>query len=505
MTYRIMLLFAVTMVTACTTLGPDYSEPKVDWLADWESSLYGQIHPPVSGMSERNQELEFWWLSFADPVLNELLKTARAENSSLRIAGLRILESRAVLGIAQGNRYPQAQRATGAVMHSDSWSTGSNASHSNLTSYDVGVNLGWELDFWGRFQRGIESADAAFFSSISNEKNAQVLLNALVAQTYFSYRTTARQIYIAKQNAALQKRSLEITEKLYTSGQSGELDVQQAKNQYLVTLSTIPKLEIGQQQLSNALGVLLGRPPGNMPELSALPNTLPALSKTMIQDLPARLLMRRPDVRTSAWQVAAQSAQIGLAEAQLYPSISLLGNIGWSGSSLGGNTNTLSTAVGPSFTWNLFNYGRIKNNIRVQDVRLQQAIESYQNTVLQAAREIDDAAIVVVKTLEQDAILQQSLAAAERSLTLSTSRYQEGYSDFQRVLDAQRSLATQSNKLVVNQGEHINAVIALYKALGGGWQPTSVEQIVPKKLRQQMEQRTDWGDQLEQPLPTLQE
>lgn len=494
------------MVSACTTLGPDYTEPRVDWVADWESSLYGQVQAPISGVSERDRELEFWWLSFADPVLNQLLQTARTENPSLRVAGLRILESRAVLAIVQSSRYPQLQQATGSLTRVDSWSTEGNRSgeHSNLTSANVGFNVGWELDFWGRFQRGIESADAAFFASISNEQNAQVLLNALVAQTYFAYRTTTRQIYIAKQNAALQKRSLEITENLYTSGQSGELDVQQAKTQYLVTLATIPKLEIGQQQLSNALAVLLGRPPGNMPELSALPDTLPVLSKTMIQDVPARLLMRRPDIRTSAWLVAAQSAQIGIAESDLYPSISLFGSIGWSGNSLGTNTDALSTGIGPSFTWNLFNYGRIKNNVRAQDARLQQAIENYQNTVLQAAREIDDAAIAVLKTLEQDVILQQSLVAAERALTLSTSRYQEGYSDFQRVLDAQRALAAQSNSQVVNQGEHINAVITLYKTLGGGWQQTSIEQIVPEKLRKQMEQRTDWNNQLEQPLPAVQ-
>jgi outer membrane protein TolC len=240
-----------------------------------------------------------------------------------------------------------------------------------------------------------------------------------------------------------------------------------------------------------------------MPELESVPDNLPLLKPIMIQDIPARLLMRRPDIRTSAWQVAAQSAQIGVAEAALYPSISLFGSIAWSGNNVAASPDTISTAIGPSFTWNLFNYGRIKNNIRVQDVRLQQAIENYQNTVLQAAREIDDAAIAVKKTKEQDAILQQSLSAAERALTLSTSRYQEGYSDFQRVLDAQRALAAQSNNRVVTQGAHINSVIAFYKALGGGWQHTSIEQIVPQELREQMEQRSDWSDHLEQALPKV--
>ena len=490
------------VISACATLGPDYEEPRVGWVEDWETSLYGQVQRPAG--DAEGTDLSFWWQSFEDPILNQLIQTARLENPGLRIAGLRILESQATLGIVQSSRYPQLQQASGSLARADSWDTEGNDSgeRSDVTAYDLGFNIGWELDFWGRFARGIESADAAFFASVSNQQNVQVLLSAQVAQAYFAYRTTALQIVIAQQNAALQRRSFEITTKLYDSGQAAELDLQQANTQYLSTLATIPSLEIAQRQLSNTLALLLGRPPGAMPELEDVPATLPTLSATMIDDIPGRLLMRRPDVRTSAWQVAAQSAQIGVAEADLYPSISLFGTIGWSGNSLDANNDSVTTGIGPSFTWNLFNYGRIKNNVRAQDARLQQAIENYQNTVLQAATEIDNAAISVVKTLEQDAILRQSLAAAERSLKLSSSRYQEGYSDFQRVLDAQRSLAVQSNNRVSTQGAHIDAVIAFYKALGGGWQQATIEQVVPESLREIMQQRTDWGDLLTAPLPT---
>ena len=222
----------------------------------------------------------------------------------------------------------------------------------------------------------------------------------------------------------------------------------------------------------------------------------------MIEEIPTRLMMRRPDIRTSAWQVAAQSAQIGVARADLYPSISLFGTIGWSGNSLAGTTDTLGTGFGPSFTWNLFDYGRIENNVRVQDAALQQLIESYQLTVLGAASEIDNAAISVVKTREKDALLKGALVAADRSLVLSTKRYQEGYSDFQRVLSAQLSRAGASTSYVVNQGAHINAVIAFYKSLGGGWQPVDGEKLIPDQIRQVMEERTDWDGMLDDPLPT---
>jgi NodT family efflux transporter outer membrane factor (OMF) lipoprotein len=489
-------------LSACTTLGPDYEEPDVAWVDEWESDLHGQA-ADVAAQSPVEQDLAFWWQAFNDPVLNDLIGKARDENPNLRVAGLAIAQSRALLGIATGSRYPQLQQASGAFARVDSWPTegDDSGSNSNLNEYNAGFDVGWELDFWGRFQRGIESADAAFFASITNQQNAQILLSAQVAENYYAWVTTAKLIEIARMNADLQKRSLDITQRLYDSGQDSELDLQQARTQYLATLASIPDLEASLQQISNALSVLLGRPPGEIPELLASPTSLPRLDTAMIDEFPARLLMRRPDIRTAAWQVAAQSAQIGVAEAAMYPAISLFGTIGWSGTSVNNSVDTLSTGVGPSFSWNLFNYGRLENNVRVQDALLQQTIESYQDTVLQAAREIDDAAVSVVKTREQDAILAEALDASERALKLATTRYREGYSDFQRVLDAQRALAAQSTSYVANQGAHVSAVIGFYKALGGGWHPATAADFIPVETRETMEQRTDWGELLSAPLP----
>lgn len=501
-----LLLGLVLLLPACTTLGPEYVEPEVDWMADWESSLYGQAEEGEAAPQEQG-DLAFWWHAFNDPVLNQLIETARDENPTLRIAGLAIAQSRALLGIATGSQYPQLQQASGAYSRVDGWPTeGSNSGdRTGLESYNLGFDVGWEVDFWGRYQRGIESADASFFASLANQQNAQILLSAQVAQTYFLYCTIAQQIEIARRNADLQKRSLEITRRLYSSGQDSELDLQQAKTQYLSTMASIPELEVSLQQVANALSALLGRPPGELPELAGKAPALPALAPLMIRELPARLLLRRPDVRAAALQVAAQSAQIGIAAANLYPSVSLFGTLGWSGTTLDGNVDTLNTGFGPGFSWNLFNYGRLENNVRLQDTLLQQAIESYENTVLQAAREIDDAAISVVKTREQDAILAEALVAAERSLKLSTSRYREGYSDFVRVLDAQRALALQSANYIANKGAHVSAVVAFYRALGGGWRAATAENYIPASTREVMEERTDWGDLLTAPLPAPRE
>src|SRR5690606_1669739 len=217
----------------------------------------------------------------------------------------------------------------------------------------------------------------------------------------------------------------------------------------------------------NALAVLIGRPPGPMPELPALSakaEGLPLIDRAVLQDVPANLLLRRPDIRASELRIAAQSALVGVAEADLYPSLALLGSIVWSATSLAGTGGGMALLAGPTLSWNVFDHGRLKNNVRVQDARLQQLIVAYQDDVRQAAREADDAASSLIKALERDSILRDSAQAAGRSLTLANALYREGYSDFQRVLEAQRALATQQDAYVVNRGAAVSELIALYKA-----------------------------------------
>jgi len=490
---------AVALLASCTTLGPDYQEPDVAWLKTWQSDLYGQIGNP---QEQTQVDLRFWWHAFNDPVLNDLIETARRENPSLRIAGLRILESRAVLGIAGANQYPQLQQINGAATYVDQRESGQGAGRDQqFTAYSAGFDLAWELDFWGRFRRGVESAEAGFFASIANQQDVQVLLSAQVADLYYLYRTTLLRIDIATRNAAIQKRSFEITQRLFRSGEESELDLQSAQAQYLGTLALIPELEANLVKIRNAMSVLLARVPGDMPELAAVGGPLPVVGRTVITELPAELLLRRRDVRTAAWQVAAQSAQIGIAKADYFPSITLLGRIGWSSDDVDGTPEVRTFAAGPALTWNILDYGRIRNNVRVQDARLQQAIEQFQNSTLLAAQEIDDAAITVVKTGEQQAPLAGAARAAERSLDLANTLYQEGYADFDRVLDAQRVMFTQAERELLNDSAHISAVITMYKALGGGWVDTPVEDLVPDTVRGTMEARTRWGDLLTRPLP----
>jgi NodT family efflux transporter outer membrane factor (OMF) lipoprotein len=490
------IALCILTLSACTTLGPDFSKPDTTWLKHWDPALHGLAS---SGKEEAVlSEAAFWNGLFNDPVLQQLIREAQTANPQLRMAALRIFESRALQGMATSSLYPQLQQATGSVSYIGSRNHELNRS-SSFGNYQGGFNIGWEMDFWGRFQRSIESADAAFFAAVENQRAVQVLTSAQITDLYFSYRITQARIRIARKNAEIQQHSFRITTEQFNSGNTSELDVQQAKTQYLATLAAIPLLEQGLVQIRNALSLLLGRPPGRLEMLDNPDYELPEANQSQVAALPARLLLRRPDIHAAAWLVAVQSAQIGIAEADFYPSISLLGTLGWAGSSMATAGATTLTA-GPALQWNVFDHGHIANNVRLQDARLQQLIEQYQYAVLQAAGEVDNAAIGVVKSAEQIKLLEESVKSAERALEIANTNYHEGYADFQRVLDAQRSLFGQTDRLISTRGDNISAIIALYKSLGGGWQPRQTDELLPDTLRQQMQQRVDWGELLDVPL-----
>ncbi|MHC8339211.1 efflux transporter outer membrane subunit [Pseudomonas sp. HLT2-19-2] len=488
-----LLLLGVFGISGCVRLGPDFQSPGEEWVKHWNT-------PALEQSSQRglNPDMRQWWQVFADPVLDQLIADSDAHNASLKIAGLHVMEARAQLGIAQSGHYPQLQQASVDSLYFNRKQTGGiNPQNSHFWQYSAGFDIGWELDFWGRFSRAIESSDASYFAAQANYEDVLVLLRAQVADTYFSLRTTEARLRVARENARQQKRSFEITEKLFNSGQTAELDLQQAKTQYLGTLSTIPNLEDQLLRTRNALAVLIGQPPGALPLLLENEGLIPLVDRAVLQEVPANLLLRRPDVRAAELNVAAQSALIGVAESDYYPSLTLLGSIVWSADTLKGTSKSLDLIGGPSLRWNLFDHGQISNNLRVQDARLQQLIEAYRDKVRQAAREADDAASGLIKSLERERILREAEVAAKRSLVLASSLYREGYSDFQRVLDAQRVLLEQQDNYLIARSNAVSNVIALYKSLGGGWY--SSQPNVDYLTRKQMEKRTDWGDLMNEP------
>ena len=454
-----------------------------------------------------------WWQVLGDPVLNELVALAHDNNNNLKIAGLRVLEARAILGIATGNQYPQAQFAFGdatAIQSSESNANTGGGGDLAFTQYNLGVSASWELDFWGRFRRGVEAADANFLASVASYDDLLVLLTAQVADAYAVVRTNEEQLRIAHENVTAQQRSYEITDVIFRNGAGNELDVQRARTLLLSTQASIPNLHITLRQAQNALSTLLGMPPSDLSALLGENGKLPGMPSRIMVGVPAEMLRQRPDVRGAELLAMAQNARVGVATADLYPSFSLVGTLGLAAA---GGTDTTRTGdngfselfrsesitytAGASFVWPFFNYGRIENNIRVEDARLQQALIQYRETVLQAAREVEDAMAAFDGTRQQDLILTEAVKAAHRSSELSLLRFQEGFADYQRVIDAQQSLIAQQQRYVSNRGAAIRSLIALYRGLGGGWQSAEQRHFVDEESRQEMEQRTDWDDLLE--------
>ena len=494
---RAMALAWAALLSACTTVGPDFERPQVPWLADWTGGSFKSL--AADPRTLRSGQTREWWRNFKDPVINQLIAEAQRVNPNVRTAGLRIMEARAQLGIAGSALYPQLQQVTSELLWAGEKRAG--ASDNRALSFGVGFQVGWELDFWGKFRRGIEAADANYFASIAQYDDLQVLMAAQVASLYSSIRIFEARLVIAHENAALQKRSLEITERLFKGGIESELDVQQAKALYLGTLATIPQLEGLQRQTENALSILLARAPGPLPEMAAGKNVIPQAALDVIADIPADLLRRRPDIRAVEMQLAAQSALIGVSAADLYPSISQLGSVGVSATSVNGAPRVLSWGIGPSLVWNVFDHGRLSNAVLVQDARFQQLYEQYQDTVLRAAREVDDAAVSFAKTGEQIVFLADSVKAAQRSLDIATLQYREGLTDFERVIDTQRTLFSQQELLVTTRGTLTQSLIALYKAMGGGWEQGRSRPVVDDVTRETMSQRSDWKGLLMAPLP----
>jgi NodT family efflux transporter outer membrane factor (OMF) lipoprotein len=413
---------------------------------------------------------------------------AYEQNPTLRIAGTRVLEARAQQAIAVGNIFPQAQQMTasyarvnlntnmplvGPLLQLFPPSDRTTA----FSNWLNGFNLSWELDLWGRLRRSIESNNASLDASVENYDDALVTLLADAATNYVQYRVAQQRIRIARDNVRIQEGVLALAEEKFRVGTTNRLDVEQARTVLEQTRSTIPALEITRGQANDTLCTLLGLPPRDLeedlgpapePDRPAMPNA-PAWVAT---GLPADLLRRRPDVRSAERQVAAQCAQIGVAEAALYPTIAINGIIGWDAKDFSKlfETRSFIGAVFPSVTWNILNYGRILNNVRLQEATTQELIATYQNAVLRAGREAQTALRGFLRAREQAEDLARSVAAARAATELGVQQYRAGTIDFNRVFNLETTQVQQQDRLAVAAGDIALNLIGLYRALGGGWE-----------------------------------
>ena len=501
------LLAAMLWLSGCTMVGPDFVKPEAPVQTEWLESRNPDIKTEPADYRE-------WWTVFNDPVLNSLVADAYQQNLPLQIAGLRIFQTRAQLGVVIGNVYPQQQQGRGGAEYNriSENSPNSLGIDDSFWQYNAGFDVAWELDVWGKFRRAVESGVANFESSIADYDDVLVSLTSEVARTYVVLRTFEERLEIARDNVKIQQRSLQIAEIRFKAGAVTELDVVQAKSLLKNTEASIPRFEAGIRQAKNALAILLGKLPGEIDHMLSGAKLIPKAPPQVVVDIPAELLRRRPDIQLAEYQIATQTPLIGVSKADLFPAFELFGSFGLL---TGSSKNTKSGGVngsgfsdlfesdsfeffgGPSIRWNLFNYGRINNQVRVEDALLQQLIVNYEDTVLRAQQEVEDSLVGFLRKQEEAGFLQDSVTASQRSVDLSMLQYKEGLVDYQRVLDSQRFLTDQQDVWTATRGDVILNLIGMYKAMGGGWQIREGQKFVSKDNIEVMQQRTNWGDLLE--------
>src|SRR5215469_4082016 len=489
-----MLLLSLS---ACL-VGPDFVKP--------DAPITEKFLKATSPAMSESNDYRDWWKSFNDSVLNRLIELAYAQNLTLLSAGTRVIEARAALGIAVGEFYPQSQEAVGSIGYTGQSRTDPLSSPLAPRYFwrdDLGAKIAWELDFWGKFRRGVESADAAYLASIATYDDVLVTLLGDVTTVYIGVRTTQRQLEITRDNVLKQRKALAIAQARFKGGTSSKLDVYQAQNVLGQTEAAIPKLQIQLDQGVDALRVLLSMPSQSLATLLSGPTGIPVPPANIAVGVPADLLRRRPDIRAAELAAAAQSAQIGIAEADLYPAFSLTGSFGGAASTVPHATlgdvftgKGIAFGFGPSFSWNILNYGQITNNVRVQDAKLQQLLVDYKNTVLKAQKEVEDGLATFQHSQSQVADLRRSVAAANAALRIAITEYNLGTRDFTTVLTAEQNLYTAENDLVVASGNVSSGLTAVFRALGGGWQIRGDNEFVPPAVRDEMRARTNWGDVL---------
>lgn len=446
-------------------VGPNHCEPPAPLADEW----LNQNHPAVMVMGGDDFA---WWSVFQDPTLTNLVETARQQNVELSAASARIMEARARRNIAAGNLFPQTQQALLSYSHLQlSRNLGVLPTPQTADIWIDGFNASWELDFWGRLRRQIESSDARVDAAIEEYGNALVMLVSEVASTYVRMRTFEQRLLYAQENVRIQSDSLELVQARFESGSVTELDVRQARASLAQTRASIPPLAAGRQMASNQLCILLGMPVHDL--AAQLPQGhIPTAPPQAAVGLPADLLRRRPDVRRAERLAAAQSAQIGVAMADFYPRISVNGFIGYAADDFQGlfDAGSLTGAIFPTLQWNVLNYGRIRNNVRAQEALYEALIRDYQQSVLRAGREVEDALIQFVQAKRQATFLLESVTDSRRAVEIAQEQFRGGVADFNRVYTNQSLLVDQQNALATVEGDIALYLIQVYRAMGGGWE-----------------------------------
>ncbi|MBI4773782.1 MAG: efflux transporter outer membrane subunit [Deltaproteobacteria bacterium] len=463
----------VLSVTGCT-VGPDFRSPEPLVPAAWAGVLAG-----TRPLTPAETDLARWWSVFDDPILTSLVERAVVSNLDLKQAESGVRQARASRGIAASGLGPsidaggsfQRSRSPGfagreGVIRGD-------ASTTNL--YQTGFDAGWELDIFGGLRRSVEAAEADLLAAVETRRDVLVTLTAEVARNYVELRAFQQRIDIARRNLRAQQDSARLTRLRFEAGFASGLDVANADAQVATTASQIPLLEASAQQSIYILGVLLGHEPAALLQELSPAEDIPAAPPLAPVGIPSDLLRRRPDIRRAEAEIHGATARIGVATADLFPKFSLTGSMGFQSSTSSSLFDWISHfwSFGPSATWRIFDTGKTLSNIELQKALEEQSVIAYRQTVLTALQEVENALVVSTKEQEHREALKDSVVANRKAVELARQLYVEGQTDFLSVLEAQRSLFATEDALTQSNGTLATNLIALYKALGGGWRTTS--------------------------------
>ena len=513
-TKGLLLILPLALTTSCM-VGPNYHTPnaKVEEQWTYNSAAYSK---------QTKRDNTSWWKTFKDPVLNNLIELAYRNNLTQQVAGVRVLQARAQLNTSIGNLFPQQQNLSGALNYTKlstpdrsffrAGSFSPTGFSSNFVTDQTLFSSSWEIDFWGKYRRTIQSDRAAFLGTIASYDDSLVTLIADVATNYVNIRTTEERIRVASKNAETQKQSHSLASSQFNSGETSELDVQQATTLLSQTEAQIPRLQNTLNQTKSGLAVLLGETPDAVDRHLASSSRIPVASAGVVVGIPRDLLRRRPDVRVAGLNAASQSALIGVSKANMYPALSLAGTFGFSSNNEGNNSladmfmwQSKAAQAGTSIVWPVFNYGRLINQVRVQDATFQQAVLNYKNAVLTAQQEVENGLSAFYTEKAALANLTTAATAARRSTELSLIQYKGGEADYTTVLSTEQAQLSVEDSVASSQGNVALGLISIYRALGGGWEVRNGRDVISDEVKAEMGQRTNWGKMLkpEQHLPKV--
>lgn len=468
----------LTPLTGCK-VGPDYAGPPTVQTPERFGALPDTREADVTTLpGPGDAKLASWWKTLGDPTLDGLVDRALQGNLDLRLAQARVREARAARGITAADWFPTLDAGGGYSRSRASDNSvsglGNQQPSEGVNQFTAGLDSTWEIDFWGRTSRGVEAADAVISGAIESRRDVMVLLLAEVARNYVDLRALQERLAVAQRSVRVQEDSLAITQSRFTAGLVGELDVAQARAQLEVRRSQVPPIRAGIDQAINRLSVLLGQPPRSLAGELVTPGALPKPPDAISVGLPSELLQRRPDIRAAERNLAAATARVGVATADLYPRFSISSALGLQSQEFGPLFNLSSRywSVAPGVSWPILDWGKIRSNIDVQDARVEQAMIQYERIVLASFEDVESSLLTLVTEQQRLGSLTRAVDAGNRAVQLAEDLYRTGNVDFRTVLENQRTLFDAEDAAVQAKASALRSVIGLYKALGGGWEST---------------------------------